>query len=224
MLKETVLDNRAPDSNLDINPGADAVNAAKAAQLEWPIHPLLAARWSPRAFAARPVTQLELLSLFEAARWAPSSGNGQPWSFIVATPQDDPHTFRRLAGLLNPGNASWAADAPALILAAAQTTRNDAPHRIALFDLGLAVQNLTLQATAQGLHVHPMGGFDKDRAQAEFALPAGHEAVVMLAVGSLGSPEQLSEKDRERELAPRLRKPLRDFVFGPAWGTSWGEG
>lgn len=199
----------------------DLLSAVKGAAADWPIHPLLAGRWSPRAFDARPVEAEKLLSLFEAARWSPSSGNGQPWSFFVATRQGDPATYDRMVTLLNPGNASWAANAPVLILAVAQTTRNGAPHRIALFDLGLAVQNLTLEATAQGLFVRPMGGFDKARAQVEFALPDTHEPVVMLAAGYLGSPEQLDETNRERERSPRQRKPLREFVFGPAWGESW---
>ena len=189
----------------------------KHAQTDFPIHPLLGERWSPRAFADRQVERADLLSLFEAARWSASGGNGQPWSFVVAT-QAEQETYAALAGCLAASNAEWATRAPVLVLGVTLTVRKNQPYRVGLFDLGLAVQNLTVQATSLGLVVHPMGGFSKEAARERFEIPADHEPVVMLAIGYLGDPAILSEQNRDRELAQRQRKPLDEIVFGKRWG------
>jgi nitroreductase len=190
----------------------------KSATTGYPIHPLLRERWSPRAFAARPVPHDDVLRLLEAARWAPSSGNGQPWRFVLA-PQADPDAFGRALESLNAGNVVWAQHAPLLILAAAQMRREDgAPNRTALYDLGQAVAHLSVQATALGLWIHQIGGFDQPQARELFAIPEGYEPVTWIAIGELGDYETLPEPLRERERAPRARQPLEAFVFGGGWG------
>jgi len=189
----------------------------KLADTDHPLHPLLQHRWSPRAFALRPVERAKLLSLLEAARWAPSGSNRQPWAFIVGIQGDD--TYARLADCLNPSNAEWALAAPVLMLSVAQTVNSEGkPIRYALHDVGLAEMSLIVQAMALDLHVHPMAGFSPERARAAFAIPEGHEPAVMMAVGYLGDPAQLNARRRAQEEEPRSRKPLREFVFGPAWG------
>jgi nitroreductase len=190
----------------------------KLADADHPLHPLLHQRWSPRAFAPRPVEQGKLLSLLEAARWSPSGGNKQPWSFIVGA-QGDGATYQRLVSCLNRGNAEWATAAPVLILSVAQTVTDDGnPMRYAFHDLGMAEMSLLVQAVAVGLHAHPMAGFSAERARAEFAIPEGFEPVLMLAIGYLGDPGQLNEQRRSQELAPRTRKPLSAFIFAERWG------
>ncbi len=188
---------------------------------EQPVHDLLRRRYSPRAFSNRPVAPEHLRSVLEAARWAPSANNRQPWHFIVAT-QDDPTAHARLFNTLKDGNKRWAGDAPVLILAVAalSTDAEGRTNQRALYDLGLATAQLTTQATALGLAVHQMGGFDADQARQEFGIPADHEPVVVLALGYPGDLERLPEELRQREQAPRTRKPLREFVYGPTWGEA----
>ena len=193
-------------------------NTIKLAAADHAIHPAIQQRWSPRAFAPHPVEPEKLLSLLEAARWAPSSGNGQPWHFIVGAQGTATHA--RLVETLREGNLPWAAQAPVLMLSVAQTiTASGRIATHALYDVGLAVANLTVQATAFDLFVHQMGGFYPEKARALFAIPEGFEPVTMLAIGYLGAPETLDERLRERELAPRTRRPLSEFVFEETWGN-----
>lgn len=192
----------------------------KQAEVDYPIHPLLRDRWSPRAFDARPVEAAKLRSILEAARWAASGGNGQPWHFIVAT-GDNEEEYAELASVLNPGNAEWATQAPVLMLTVAKmVTSSGRPHRHAFHDVGLAVQNLSLQATALGLYVHQMAGFSVERARLLYGIPEEYEPVTLLAVGYLGDPDTLPAQRRQQELTPRTRKPLREFVFAGAWGRT----
>lgn len=191
----------------------------KQAEVEYPIHELLEQRWSPRAFDARPVEAAKLRSVLEAARWSASGGNSQPWHFIVAT-KEEPEEFAKLVACLMPGNAEWAGQAPVLILTvASMVMSNGRVHTHAFHDVGLATQNLTVQATALGLHVHPMAGFSADKARELFAIPAGNDPVTMLALGYLGDPASLPEQRREQELTRRTRKPLREIVFSGTWGN-----
>jgi nitroreductase len=185
------------------------------------IHPLLGERWSPRAFAPRAVEREKLLKLFEAARWAPSSNNAQPWSFIVAT-RENPAEHRRLLSVLASGNAQWAQQAPVLVLSIAKLDfdRPGRPNRHAFYDVGQAVANLTVEATSLGLAVHQMAGFDIEQARATFGLPAGCEPVTVIAIGYRGDPETLPEPFRSRERAPRVRKPLEQMLFSGTWGQS----
>lgn len=190
----------------------------KTAETSFPVHDLVAERWSPRAFAERPLDREQIGSLLEAARWAPSCFNDQPWSFLLAT-REEGAAFERLADCLVPGNA-WARSAPLLLLAVARTAfaRDGKPNRHARHDVGLALGNLVLQAQALGLAVHQMAGFDVEKARATLGVPDGHEPLTMAAVGHPGDPASLPEALRARELAPRSRRPLESFVFGGSWG------
>jgi nitroreductase len=183
------------------------------------LHELIRNRWSPRAFAQKPVPPEVLRSLFEAARWAPSSNNEQPWAYLVAT-KDDSENFVKMLGVLVEFNANWAKHAPVLALSVAhlKTQRESKPNRVALHDVGSATAQLTFEANARGLQVHQMAGFDAEKARQAFAIPADWEPVAAMAVGYSGNPESLPEKLRERELAPRARKPLREFVMTGSWG------
>ncbi|MFY9530308.1 MAG: nitroreductase family protein [Candidatus Acidiferrales bacterium] len=190
----------------------------KPADVQHPIHELLRSRWSPRAFADRPVEPGVLRSLFEAARWAPSSNNEQPWYFIVAT-RDDREEFDRVLSCLVDGNIAWAKNAPVLMISVAKLKfDNGKPNRLAYHDVGQAAANLTLEATARGLFVHQMGGIHVEKAREVLGIPEGYDPVAGIALGYPGDPEKLSEPYRERELAPRSRKPLASFIFNDRWG------
>jgi nitroreductase len=186
-----------------------------------PIHELLSYRWSPRAFSKRPIEKETLQSLFEAARWAPSSYNEQPWVFIIAT-KDQPDEYQRLLGCLIEFNQSWAKEAPLLILTVASLNfaRNQKPNRHAFHDVGLAAANLTFEATTHGLAVHQMAGIEVEKARQEYGIPSDWEPVTAIAVGYPGDPNDLSPELRERELAPRTRKPLASFLFTGSWGKA----
>lgn len=193
----------------------------KLAPTDVPIHELIARRWSPRAFSERPVETATLRSLFEAARWAPSSNNEQPWRFLVAV-KENREEFDRLLACLLEGNRRWACRAPVLILSAASLHFGDGgkPNRHALHDTGLATENLLLQVTALGLVAHPMAGFDVEKARADCRIPQGFEPVAMIAVGYPGDPAELPDYLREREAKARERQPVSDFVFAAQWGRT----
>ena len=192
----------------------------KPADTQHPIHDLLARRWSPRAFADRPVAPDVLRSLWEAARWAPSSANQQPWNFLVAT-RDDRQEFDRMLECLVEGNQVWAKDAPVLMISvAARLDRDKDPNAHAWYDVGQAVMSLSVQATAMGLVVHQMAGILPDKIRELYQVPDSHEPVTGLALGYPGTPEQLSDKLRQRETAPRTRKPISEFIFAARWGQT----
>src|SRR5205085_1773942 len=162
---------------------------------EHPINELIAARWSPYAFADRPVARADLLSLFEAARWAPSSYNEQPWSYIVATREDEAG-FEKLLSCLVEGNQAWARAAPVLALGCTSLhfVLNGQPNAAAVHDLGLASANLCLEATARGLFVHQMIGIVPSRARAVYQVPEGVQPLTGLAIGYPGDPQALPER------------------------------
>ncbi len=193
----------------------------KKATPDHAIQPLLAERWSPYAFADRAVSDTDLRSLFEAARWAPSSFNEQPWRYIVAT-RDRREDFQRLLSCLVEVNQAWAKAAPALALGVASLTfaRNAKDNRAAVHDLGLAAGNLLVEATARGLVVHQMIGILPDKARETYRIPEGFEAWTGIAVGYPGDPATLPEPLRARDVTPRQRRPLREFVFAGAWGSA----
>lgn len=193
----------------------------KPAEAAHTIHDLIARRWSPRAFDERPVEPEKLKSLFESARWAPSSNNEQPWRFIVAS-KATPTDYDRLLACLVEGNRKWAFRAPVLILSVASVNFEDdgKPNRHAFHDTGMAVENLVLQATALGLQAHQMAGFDVEKARTDLKIQSGYEPVAMIAVGYPGDPALLPDYLRERELKPRDRQPIGDFVFSAQWGQS----
>jgi nitroreductase len=178
-----------------------------------PLHPLLAHRWSPRGFDPEyELSDADLHTLLEAARWAPSNGNSQPWRFVVSRRGDEIHP--RLVKHLMPGNQLWAPSASMLMLAAAATVRDDGKVLAhAWYDTGQAVAHLTVQAGALGLAVHQMGGFDREGIRAEFALPAHVEPIAMVAVGRYDPDAPLPEPLWTRERAPRERRPVREILL-----------
>ncbi len=191
----------------------------KLAETQFPIHDLLRRRWSPRAFADRLVEPEKLRSILEAARWAASSFNEQPWSFIVATKQDEPEWSRLLSCLVE-GNQVWAKQAPVLMVSVAKLTfgRNGESNRHAWHDVGLAVGNLVVQATSLGLSVHQMAGILPDKVRELYGIPHGFDPVAGLALGYVGDPDSLPEPLGQREQAKRMRKPLAEFIFSTRWG------
>lgn len=170
-------------------------------------------RWSPRAYSDRTVSSEELTTIFTAAEWAASSYNEQPWRFLVGK-KGDP-TYAKILDSLMEFNQGWAKSAPVLILSAGKKTfsHNGAPNAYGLHDTGAASANLSLQATALGLHTHGMAGLDKNKARANFQIPDDFEVGAVWALGYLGDPESLPEQLKERELEPRKRKPLSEFIF-----------
>ncbi|MCX7595778.1 MAG: nitroreductase family protein [Fischerella sp.] len=191
----------------------------KLADTQYPIHNLLQSRWSPVAFSEQVVESEKLLSVLEAARWTASSFNEQPWSFIITT-KKNPIEFGYLLGCLTQTNQQWAQNAPVLMLSVAKLhfDRNGRENRHAFYDVGAAVANLAIQATAVGLFVHQMAGFDVQQARELFGIPNGYEPVTAIAIGYWGDPQKLPENLLQRELAPRTRKPLEKFVFTGNWG------
>jgi nitroreductase len=199
------------------------MSSPKEASPAHPVHELIVKRWSPYGFADRPVSDNDLRSLFEAARWAPSSYNEQPWSYLVAT-KDDRAAFARLLSCLVEANQAWAQAAPVLALGCTRLffTLNGKPNAAAVHDLGLASGNLCLEATARGLYVHQMIGILPDKARELYHIPQEVQPLTGLAIGYAADPTTLPEKLRERDLAPRTRKALAGFVFGGEWGTASG--
>ena len=194
----------------------------KQAKADHEVLDVIRHRWSPRAFDAhRVVPPSELARLFEAARWAPSSGNIQPWRFLVADRLRSPERFNALFGTLTGRNPLWAGAAPMLVLVAVQVSlqRDESPDPLAYYDTGQAVALLTVQATSQGLSIRQMEGFDRERARIACAVPAPFEPTVVMAIGYSGDPESLvHDKHREAETSPRNRRPISEFVFDGEWG------
>jgi len=193
----------------------------KPAENHYPINHLLKKRWSPRAFSNSPIDRADLLSLFEAARWSPSSGNQQPWSFIVVT-NLDVETHQNFVNILTGRNPLWAQHAPVLVLGVIQReSASGRMNRYALYDLGQAVANLTVQATDLGLSVRQMGGFNAEQARQLFAIPETHDPAVAIAIGYAGNLNDLPEEMAEQDMAPRYRKEIEEFVFEGAWQESF---
>lgn len=193
---------------------------SKLARTDHPIHPPLASRWSPYGYADKAVTDSDLRSLLEAARWAASAFNEQPWHYIVGT-RNHSEAHEQVLSCLVEANQAWAKAAPVLLLAviAENYERNGKPNSSALHDLGLASANLTVEAAVRGLSVHQMAGILPDRAREVFGIPAGFRAVTGLAIGYAQDPGRLDEELRARDTSPRTRKPLAEFVFSGSWGT-----
>jgi nitroreductase len=191
----------------------------KPAATDYPIEETLSRRWSPRAFSDRAVEPDKLRRLFEAARWAPSSFNEQPWSFIIAT-KEKPEEYAQLLSSLIEKNQQWAKLAPVLMVSVAKLNfeKTGKPNRHAFHDVGMAMGSLLIQATALGLFVHQMAGFSVEKVRETFGVPAGFEPVAAVAVGYQADPEVLPEAFREREVSARSRKPISEFVFEGKWG------
>ncbi len=187
-----------------------------------PIHELLKRRWSPRAFADRPIPVEDIRSLFEAARWAPSSYNEQPWSFVIAE-KNDRKSFDAVASCLLDANRVWAEKAPLLGVTATRTSFscNRKPNPHAAYDLGQAMAHLTFQAAAMDLYVHQMAGFDPEIARRNLRIPEEYQPLTAFAVGYPGNPDDLPDHLRKIERATRSRKPLTGFLFSGQWGNAY---
>jgi len=186
----------------------------KSNQFEYPVVDLIEQRRSRRAYSSQPIEQEKVQSLFEAARWAPSSMNEQPWAYLYAT-ADQPALWNKLLDTLNESNRVWAQHAPLLILSMARKThiRNGAINVSAKYDVGAANAFLSMQATHLGLNVHQMGGYDRQKAIESLNIPETHEPIVIMAIGYLGDAENLSENLKQREVAPRERYTQEFFVM-----------
>jgi nitroreductase len=199
---------------------AHEVKKIKHAATVGGVLPIIRERFSPRSYADRDVPQADLETVFEAARWAASSYNEQPWRYLVGTRGSD--TYKKIVEALMPFNRQWAGKAPVLILGVAKKkfSHNDTPNAYAIYDLGAASSYLTLQAAALGLATHQMAGFDKDAARKLLEIPEEFDLGAVIALGYQGEPEQLTnEQMLKQETSPRERKGVGDFVF-----TEWGKG
>jgi nitroreductase len=192
----------------------------KHAQAAHPVNALLTRRWSPYGFDSRPVAREDVRALFEAARWAPSSYNAQPWRYIVAERGDA--LFERVLSCLWDANQAWARHAAVLALGITRTTfpHNGSPNAAAEHDLGLAAASLSFEATARGIAVHQMIGVHTGRVRTEFALPEEYRPLTALAIGYPGKPADLAGDVLARDDKPRERRPLAEFVFGAQWGEA----
>ncbi len=189
----------------------------KTATSEFPILDVLKERWSPRAYDAKPVEDEKLWSLLEAARWSPSGGNSQPWSFIVTRKGDV--AFDKLVSALSGNNQKWAGNAPILIVSVGKKTRADGtPNPYASYDVGQAVAHMSIQAESAGLRVHQMAGFDAQQVRAIFEIPEGYDPLTVIAIGYFGSLEQLPDDLQQRETLDRSRKHWNEFVFSNKFG------
>lgn len=198
-----------------------APQSAKKASLDYPIQQLLADRWSPYGFADRPVADADLCSIFEAARWTASSYNEQPWTYFVAT-RKDKGEFQRLLSCLVPANQAWAQAAPVLVLCVVSLkfsqTKND--NRAAVYDLGQASANLVIEATSRELSVHQMIGIVPETARELYQIPDYYAAWTAMAIGYKAHTDELLNGLHERDLVPRQRKPINQFVFDGSWGRA----
>jgi nitroreductase len=197
------------------------MNVEKEAKPDHPVHDLIAQRWSPYGFADRRVSEADLRSIFEAARWAPSSYNEQPWRYVVAT-KEHPAEFARLLSCLVEANQAWAQAAPVLALGCTSLnfTRNNKPNAASVHDLGLASASLSLEATARGLFVHQMIGILPEKARELYRIPADVQPLTALAIGYAADPDSLPETLRARDVAARTRRPLAEFLFSGQWGSA----
>ena len=190
-----------------------ALDKTKHGTATVPVEELFLRRWSPRAYAEAPVSEADLRTIFEAAAWAASSYNEQPWRFIVGRKGDA--AYERIFGALMPMNQGWAKSAPVLYATFAKKTfsHNGSPNGVAVHDVGAASANASLQATALGLHTHGMAGFDGDALREAFGVPEDFVPVACWALGTLGDPETLPEPFKGMEFASRSRKGLSEIVF-----------
>lgn len=196
----------------------------KKAETSVPIVPLLASRWSGRAYDPdRRLSREQLLALLEAARWAPSCYGDQPWRFIVCDRYDDKEAWQKLFDCLSEGNRDWAADVPVLVLIVAdgKFSHNGKPNRWGKYDSGAAAMSVCVQATDMGLMAHQMGGFNADAARSAFSVPEQCVPMSVLALGYQLPLDRIPEERRERELAARQRKPLGENFFLSEWGRPY---
>ncbi|WP_323123103.1 nitroreductase family protein [Burkholderia alba] len=192
--------------------------SVKPAPTSVSIHELIAGRWSPRAYSNEAVSPEHLHAVLEAARWAPSAYNVQPWRFVVFDRNKDEVAFKRAFATLVPFNQGWNAPAPVLIAVTAHTLNNKGEsNHTALYDAGAAAMSLVLQAHALGLAAHQMSGFDPKAFRSAFAIPADVDIIAIISLGHYGDADKLDPVLRERERAPRTRHALGEVVYAHAW-------
>jgi nitroreductase len=198
-----------------------AIPAVKHAETSFEVLMPVRNRWSPRAFSEKPVAAATLKILLEAARWAASCFNEQPWRYIVAT-KEKPEEFAKMLSVLAEKNQRWAGKAPVLMLSVASKhfAHNKKPNRHYLHDTGAASALMAIQAASMGLQIHQMAGFDGEKARALYGIPEDFEPCAAIAVGYPGTPEMAAEEFRAGETAPRVRKAVEEFVFEGKWGVS----
>lgn len=195
---------------------------SKAATTDRAILNPVKTRWSPRAFSDKPVSREDVLTMLDAARWASSAYNEQPWRFLVAT-SENPEEHAKLAQGLNEFNRAWAASAPVLMVVVARNkfSHNETPNAHARYDAGQAAATLVLQATELGLYAHQMGGILPDYIRETYNVPAAFDIVAGIAIGHLGDPSSLPEQLAAGETAPRTRKNLSELAFSGSWDASF---
>lgn len=190
----------------------------KKANTEYDVHDIIQERWSPRSFSDREVKPELIRKLFDAARWAPSSYNEQPWRFIYAR-KEEPEQFDKLYRVMGEFNQNWAGDAPMLILTIAKKKFSDTnkPNRVAKYDVGAAMSYFTFEATRHDLYVHQMAGINQEKAREIFDIPEGYKALTMAAVGYIGDPDNLDGDLKETEVSKRTRKDIDEIAFQGKW-------
>ncbi len=188
--------------------------SVKIPKTQYPVSEVVKSRWSARAFSAEPISDDVISTLFEAASWAPSSINEQPWLFTYAH-HEDKEAFEKFVSCLSGGNAPWAKNASVLVLCCARKTHasNGAPNKYYMFDSGSATTLLLIEAIQYNIYGHIMGGFDVAKTKEIFELPDDIEPVAFLALGKITTPDNLIEPFKTREVTARTRKPLNEFVF-----------
>ena len=192
----------------------------KKAVTSVPVHDIIASRWSIRAFDPfKKVSMEQIISVCEAARWAPSCGSEEPWRFIIWDKKTDYSCWDIAFNCLDDNNKKWVGNAPVLIAGIACNTfkRNNTPNFWAKFDTGASCQNIYLQSVALGLMSHPMGGFDRDKLKNQFSIPDNYTPIVMIALGYQGDLIVLDDFNQKREVAERTRKPLGSNFFFCEW-------
>ncbi len=205
---------------MSTTPPPTAAPPGKHAETAPGVADLFRARWSPRSFSNERVSAETLRAILDAGRWAASSSNEQPWRFIVAT-KEDQETFQALVSVLVPFNQVWAKNAAVLILTATRSnfTQKETPNRHAMHDAGAALAYMMLQATASGLQAHAMAGFDEAKAREVAGIPPEFQIGAMVAIGYPDTADNLATEDlKQKELAPRQRRPLSELAFKGRWG------
>ena len=195
----------------------------KHASPDHPIHDIHARRFSPYVYEPKPVEREKLLTCLEAARWAPSSYNEQPWSFLIAQRENEVE-FAKMLDCLLEANQAWAKHAGVLLITVAAETfsRNNKPNRVCDHDVGLAVASLTMQATELGLHVHQMAGINLSKTRQVYGIPDSHHPLTAIALGYAGHPDHAEdEQHAQRDRAERSRKPLEAIAFSGHWQNAW---
>lgn len=220
-----------PDRDVGQDNGGGATEAAPSARAPMPGAEGLAepmrSRWSPSIFDDQHVIGSEdLATILHAAQWSPSSGNSQPWAFVVAERGSAGHAV--LVAHLSRGNAGWVPRASVVLVAATQIAPDAAGNggrseELACYDLGQAAAHITLQARSLGLHTHQFGGFDKEAVAAGLGVPQHFRVLSGIAIGQRGDPADVPERDQQREQRDRVRRPLADSVHDSSWGKAWGS-